>query len=83
MAGEHWNLQPNGNVYMPVIKGFRTAGIGSHVGLQIRTGPLPENAPMPDSTIFQVGLTPDQARQVADKLRAAADKVEAKGRGDN
>ena len=80
MAGERWNLQPDGNVYLPVIKGFRTGGIGAHVGLQIRTGPLPENATMADPTVFQVGLTPDQARQVADKLRAAADRVENEAR---
>lgn len=83
MPARDWNLQPDGNVYLPQISGWRVEGMGLHIGIQLKTGPVPQTLLSDQSQRFQAALTPSQARKLARHLLVAADKMEdvAKGTG--
>lgn len=77
---QEWNLEPDGNVRLPEIRGWRTAGMGVGIGLQLRTGPRPGGL-KEQLEYFQVALSSDQARRLAQALVDAADKTDARLKG--
>jgi hypothetical protein len=76
-----WLLNERGNVILPPLASFQTA-IAAETGVAVQLSiAAPGEAPPTGSTIVQVGMTPDQALEFAQTLRATALHILSPGQG--
>lgn len=77
MTASDWNLEADGNVWIPRVKQFHVSGMGLALGIRISTGPVPDGLKGQPETL-QVGLSTTQARELAALLLGAADTLDQK-----
>lgn len=80
MSDDEWILSEDGTVAVRPLIGWRIARMGLSVAVRLSTAFLRDGQPVVER--LQFGLSTEEARQIADALRAAADRADRDaGRG--